>query len=765
MGKLAKRWLKLNSVDRRIFLQKPMYLLNSEDVAGVKKLLADFDFLSLKVSASNNEGGGVQPLIGDYNLALPILTAGEENKESEEALRLIQGALRLSAPMLVEDRTQLATQLWGRLISLKTLIIQSLLKQIEKKKDSWLRPLTPILTVPGGPEIGLLTGHTKSISALAVTKDGKKLLSGSLDGTLRLWDVEAQQETQSIELSSGGILCCAIAVNGQSALAGTLNGNLYLVDLNSGLELQSFVGHSEPVGYCAFLSETEMASAGCWDRSVFVWKIEGPSIARKIFVKQPIGCCAFAVDTQQVVTGGENGSISYWDLKAGLNQGTRKTGADLFPLDWLAITSSGDKLLSGSGREINLWLPGGLESLQGSSSTGAIAANGDYAIFGSLQGDLWGRNLRTGKNFYLQNSTASQEISANEVTCCAISGDGKFAFSGLKNGAIRVWDITSVREDESFSLADSLAWRTGPPMIHLTNTNFSPELYSPFAASHMVTSCTLSADGNIALVGYSYGLIRVVDFSTGRSIGKLRGHSAAVTVCTCLLDSRYALSAASDETLRLWDLQKLEEVKCMSKANFPGWTFSHKGDQALSQDGKGLLIWDLQTGKATQRIEEEANSVTTYCLSADTSLSAVGWEDGTLEIWNLTPKNKLHALTRHSDKILLCAISGNGERMISFSIDKTVCTWIKEGRIEQSFLAVDPTLVLNCQLSMDGTQALIVTKDGLLAVWDTLDGSCVATYCADYPLVLASGNRNLTKILAYDMENKAHYLELCPGGS
>lgn len=39
-----------------------------------------------------------------------------------------------------------------------------------------------------GPEIRILRGHTATVSALAMSPDGKKIASGAEDGTLRIWD-------------------------------------------------------------------------------------------------------------------------------------------------------------------------------------------------------------------------------------------------------------------------------------------------------------------------------------------------------------------------------------------------------------------------------------------------------------------------------------------------------------------------------------------------------------------------------------------------
>jgi hypothetical protein len=82
---------------------------------------------------------------------------------------------RLSANALVSDARQLAGQLIGRLLGNSAPSIQALVNQAaESKAWPWFRPLVPSLTVPGGPLICTLEGHTGTVSAVAVTPDGRR---------------------------------------------------------------------------------------------------------------------------------------------------------------------------------------------------------------------------------------------------------------------------------------------------------------------------------------------------------------------------------------------------------------------------------------------------------------------------------------------------------------------------------------------------------------------------------------------------------------
>jgi WD40 repeat protein len=164
--------------------------------------LLDFNYLEAKLAATD-----ANALIADYDY-LP----------HDGDLRLLKSALRLSAHVLARDVIQLANQLIGRLLGSGKPDIQDLLRQVcEKAPCPWLRPIRASLTPPGGPLIRTLEGHTGGISAVAVTPDGRRAVSGSEDRTLRLWDLESGQTIRTLEGHTGGVWSVAVTPDGRRA--------------------------------------------------------------------------------------------------------------------------------------------------------------------------------------------------------------------------------------------------------------------------------------------------------------------------------------------------------------------------------------------------------------------------------------------------------------------------------------------------------------------------------------------------------------------
>ena len=86
-----------------------------------------------------------------------------------------------------------------------------------------------------GAELGTLTGHSRGISAVAVTPDGRRAVSASDDQTLKVWDLESGELVVTFS-GDGAIYACAVAPDGgcpedSIIVAGDRSGRVHFLRL------------------------------------------------------------------------------------------------------------------------------------------------------------------------------------------------------------------------------------------------------------------------------------------------------------------------------------------------------------------------------------------------------------------------------------------------------------------------------------------------------------------------------------------------------
>lgn len=102
---VCPRWPQLPKDDEYLWRHLSYHLLAAERNGELRELLLDFDYLQAKLKSTD-----VNALLGDY----------EELSKNDEELRLIPGAIRMSAHIIAKDLEQLAPHLLGRLLGGET---------------------------------------------------------------------------------------------------------------------------------------------------------------------------------------------------------------------------------------------------------------------------------------------------------------------------------------------------------------------------------------------------------------------------------------------------------------------------------------------------------------------------------------------------------------------------------------------------------------------------------------------------------------------
>ena len=134
-------------------------------------------------------------------------------------------------------------------------------------------------------------GHEQEIYSLDFSNDGRYIVSGSGDETMRVWDltdascrmitIETQTTASTAPTAGGsnpqnqdaGVTAVSISPDGSMVAAGSLDSVIRIWDVASGILLDSLRGHRDSVYSVAFTPDGKGIISGSLDKSLKLWDL------------------------------------------------------------------------------------------------------------------------------------------------------------------------------------------------------------------------------------------------------------------------------------------------------------------------------------------------------------------------------------------------------------------------------------------------------------------------------------------------------------
>lgn len=184
--------------------------------------------------------------------------------------------------------------------------------------------------IPAGDPglVGLMSGHTKFIHALAVSPNGRLAISGGRDGIARLWDVSTGQEIEQLPVKREML---SIAFSGDGRwVAVDFNTGLQLWDVATGTEIKKIEGQSNYLSDMKFASSGSAIFSSSWDGSVLLTDLAtGTAIKQFVGHEGKVMASALSNDGRLVVTAG---ATALFDC--GMSPAVKKSGDSRAPRRW-----------------------------------------------------------------------------------------------------------------------------------------------------------------------------------------------------------------------------------------------------------------------------------------------------------------------------------------------------------------------------------------------------------------------------------------------
>jgi hypothetical protein len=208
-----------------------------------------------------------------------------------------------------------------------------------------------------GKHLQMLQGHGGMIWGVAYDPRGKHVFTSSWDGTVKMWDPVRGTEIRRFPVQGriADINGMAVSANGKQLLTGSDDGTLRLWDVETGQELRQFHGHRGFVYGVAFSPDGKRAlSGGSADNQLILWDLQtGKELRRFTGLQGQLRTVAFSADGRKAVHAGAN-EVRLWDLQTG--QLVRQFMGHTQMVYAVAFSPDGRRLASaGADRTIRLW--------------------------------------------------------------------------------------------------------------------------------------------------------------------------------------------------------------------------------------------------------------------------------------------------------------------------------------------------------------------------------------------------------------------------
>ncbi|AUX42963.1 WD repeat-containing protein [Sorangium cellulosum] len=545
-----------------------------------------------------------------------------------------------------------------------------------------------------------LYGHTYELSGCAISPDGQRIVSASLDRTLKVWDLGTGQILSTLRGHSDQVMACAIAPDGQRIVSASDDGALKLWDLTTGQLLWTIRGHSGRISSCVFSPDGERIASTSHDGKLKIWNSAKGQLVSTFRCRQTVNSCAISPDGKRIVAACGN-NLKVWDFDAGQRLFTIQGHSG--SVNSCAISPDGRRIVSASDDgTLKVWdmaTGKALSTVRSNSRrlfTCAISPDGQRALSTS-RSTVDVLDLETGQLLFVLQGHS------DDVIACVFSPDGQRIVSASDDGTLKVWNLETGR----------------PPSALRGHTD-------------EINACAISPDGQRIASASEDGTLRIWNPTTGRLLSTIEEGDETVRACAFSPDGQrvaYA-STASPDRLMIYDPAAGQPLSTLQGHSewINSCSFSPDGRRFVSaSDDRTLKVWDLATGRLLSTLKGHSDSVTFCAISADGRSIASASFNGILKVWDLATGRLLSTLKGHSEGVWACAFSPDGRRIVSASVDETLKVWDVATRQPLLTLRGHIGAVRGCAFSTDCRRIVSASADRTLKIWDATTGACLDT--------------------------------------
>lgn len=563
-------------------------------------------------------------------------------------------------------------------------------------------------------ELAVLSGHAGVVVSAGYSPEGNRVITGSVDKTVRVWDARTGLQLAVLSGHDGTVFSVAYSPDGRHIVTGSGDGTVRIWDARTFVPLSVLTVHGGAVRSAAYSPDGNRIVTASDDKTARVWDARtGAQLAVLSGHGGIVRSAAYSPDGAYIITASDDKTARIWDARTAreirslTGHERRVTSAAYSPDGARIVTASLDKTarvwdaMNGTQLEV---LPGhgdgAFDAAFSRDGTRIVTGAGDW------KARIW--DARTGRQL------AVLFAHSGTVMSVAFSPDGERVMTASGDKTARIWETRNEAQSEILSGHTDRA----------LSSRYSPD------GTRIVTS--------------SYDTtVRIWDALTGKQIALLPGHRSYVFSAVYSPDGTHIVSASADKTARIWDARTGAQLAVLADHDDRVFSANYSPDGTrivtASADGK-IRIWDTRTYTRLAVLSGHTDTVVSASYSPDGQRIVSASEDKTARIWDAHTGMQLAALVGHDDRVTFAVYSPDGARILTSSVDKTARIWDSLTLRELSVLSGNGDIVDACAFSPDGTRVVTVSDDTTARIWDARTGA---------QLAVLSGHGDIVESVAY----------------
>jgi len=506
--------------------------------------------------------------------------------------------------------------------------------------------------------IAVLRGHEGAVVSVMFNGAGNALLTASLDGTARIWRIDASGESIVLKHSNAPLTSATFSHDGRRIVTVATDGGARIWNGDGTGKPIVLQGHDQALRMAGFSPDDTRVVTASNDGTARVWRVaDGVSLAVLRGHRAAVRSAVFSSKGDHILTASDDGTCRLWAIDGASSQKTFDFATGLAQFSSASFSPDQSKIIVAS-----------------SEGTGWILSpTGEFAFI-SLIGD------------------------SSPISSALYSPDGKWIVTAWQSGRVRLWDAEELK-----------------PLGKKSQSNF--EFQTPSPARKAIFSPDSSRGAVITEDGSAY--VWPLDRPEERlALGR---HDGPVLDIAFSPDGTRLATASSDATIRIWEAgPSSEPIEAnVHRGPINRVQFDSIADRVLTQSKDGTLWLWRRDGSGFIRIGHEDTPAASADLNVQGTHVAIVAADASVTVLDANTLRTLTEFSRSITPMRFASVNADGTAIVTISDENAVQLW-HPSRTEPvlSFQGHEGA-VNSVRFSPDGHRIVTAGDDTTIRVWDT----------------------------------------------